>query len=624
MATLTGKIVADFTTSLAAALAVGATSGTLQSATDDDGVALPSGRYFFTIDGSNSSKEHISCSLSGTALTSIKSVSRQGVETSGTVRAHRLGATVTITDFAHILQINNLVNGTTDLDSSDPLKYDGTATISDNNALATKAYVDGVAIAGSPDSSTSVKGIGRVSVAPASAATPIFVGDNDPRVPTQDENDALVGTSGTPSTSNKFVTNDDTAEAATASKVARRKSTGDVTVPTTPTATTDAASKAYVDSGFSITVPLGESFTGATTPQPAFIVNDLWQPFTNSGFIDVGRATTNNERIACKFTPRENVTSTTIYATIAKVGAPADNLTIEIQSDSAGSPSNTPITNGTSNNVAGSGLSTTDSTYQTFTFASAFSLTADTPYWVVFKRTGAADSTNYYLVTGTQSSSDYASFVGKLYTASGAAWTASGMPCFEILPATGGSMSLWQSDANSTPSMTNQFMGFCTTTGSAGVNGTFISSGSVPGFSSLLNFTDYFVSTTKGAISLTAAGQNVGTCISATQIRLKPNKTGIPLDMGTTSATFGAYSTKQAVIKIPFDGFFVTAANGSIDGFSCTTADTSAMSANAKTYYMDIAAGDGDSLVVPVRKGQFLKQTVTTGSLVGSFLIPQF
>lgn len=210
MATLTGKIVADFTTSLAAAMAVGATSGTLQSATDDDGVALPSGRYFFTIDGSNSSKEHISCSLSGTALTSIKSVSRQGVETSGTVRAHRLGATVTITDFAHILQINNLVNGTTDLDSSDPLKYDGTATISDNNALATKAYVDGVAIAGSPDSSTSVKGIGQVSVAPASAATPIFVGDNDPRVPTQDENNALVGTSGTPSTSNKFVTNDDT------------------------------------------------------------------------------------------------------------------------------------------------------------------------------------------------------------------------------------------------------------------------------------------------------------------------------------------------------------------------------------------------------------------------------
>lgn len=73
-----------------------------------------------------------------------------------------------------------------------------------NFQAATKAYADGLAIAGSPDSSTTVKGIGRVSVAPVSAATPIFVGDNDGRVPTQAENDALVGT-GTPSTSNPYV-----------------------------------------------------------------------------------------------------------------------------------------------------------------------------------------------------------------------------------------------------------------------------------------------------------------------------------------------------------------------------------------------------------------------------------
>ena len=45
-----------------------------------------------------------------------------------------------------------------------------------------------------------------MSVAPISS--PILVGDNDPRIPTQDENDAMVGTSGTPSSSNKFVTAD--------------------------------------------------------------------------------------------------------------------------------------------------------------------------------------------------------------------------------------------------------------------------------------------------------------------------------------------------------------------------------------------------------------------------------
>ena len=169
LATLLAKIIADFTTTLSTEIAVGGTSATLQSATDDDGVALPSGRYFFTLDGANSSKEHISCDLSGTSLTNIKTVSRQGAETSGVLRKHRIGATVSITDFAHILQINNLLAGTTDLNSSVPLKYDGTASISNANHLATKAYVDGVAIAGGVDASTTTKGITKMSVAPASA-----------------------------------------------------------------------------------------------------------------------------------------------------------------------------------------------------------------------------------------------------------------------------------------------------------------------------------------------------------------------------------------------------------------------------------------------------------------------
>ncbi len=159
MATQLGKIVADFTSQLATAMAVGATTATLQSATDDDGVALPSGRYFFTIDGDSVRKEHISCSLSGTSLTNIKSVSRQGAETTGTARLHKIGATVTITDFAHIKYINDLLDGTTNLNASEPLEYDATATINADNQLATKAYVDGVAVAGAPNATTTAKGI---------------------------------------------------------------------------------------------------------------------------------------------------------------------------------------------------------------------------------------------------------------------------------------------------------------------------------------------------------------------------------------------------------------------------------------------------------------------------------
>lgn len=55
----------------------------------------------------------------------------------------------------------------------------------------------------------SVYGIGRLATPAANTADPKLVGDNDPRVPTQAENDALVGTSGSPSSSNKYVTNSD-------------------------------------------------------------------------------------------------------------------------------------------------------------------------------------------------------------------------------------------------------------------------------------------------------------------------------------------------------------------------------------------------------------------------------
>lgn len=144
MSTKLGTILADFTTALSTDIAVGGTTATLSSATDDDGVALPSGRYFFTLDGSNSNKEHISCDLVGTALTNIKSLSRQGIETTGVVRKHRIGTSVSLTDFGHIKFINDLISGTTTLNSLSPLGYDGAPSTLSGNQLATVTYVLGV------------------------------------------------------------------------------------------------------------------------------------------------------------------------------------------------------------------------------------------------------------------------------------------------------------------------------------------------------------------------------------------------------------------------------------------------------------------------------------------------
>jgi hypothetical protein len=221
------KTIADFNTTLTSGVAVGATTATLTSATDDDGVVLPTGTYALTIDRKNSSKEFIECTLTGTSLTNVKTLARgTSTGTSGFAKAHRKGAEVIISDFAAIKRITNVLDGTTDLDSGTPLSYDGVASLTPaSNELATVAYVDAVSIAGAADATTSTKGIGRVSVAPVSAATPIFVGDNDPRVPTTGENDALAGTSGTPSSSNKYVTADDVSDAGVTGKVVRLSGT---------------------------------------------------------------------------------------------------------------------------------------------------------------------------------------------------------------------------------------------------------------------------------------------------------------------------------------------------------------------------------------------------------------
>ena len=207
MTQLLTKIIADFSTTLTTKTAIGATTATLTSGLDGDGIQLPTATYGFTIDRNNANKEYFTATLTGANLTAIKTVTRgTGVGTSGLVKTHRKGAEVIISDWVAMKRMLDILDGTTTLDSSTPLGYDGTTTISTANQLATKAYADGLAIAGSPDSSTTVKGIGKLSTAPVSGTNPIFVGDNDTRVPTQGENDALVGESGTtPSSTNKFM-----------------------------------------------------------------------------------------------------------------------------------------------------------------------------------------------------------------------------------------------------------------------------------------------------------------------------------------------------------------------------------------------------------------------------------
>lgn len=140
--------IADVELQLATAISVGSTSFTLSSANDDDGNALPAGLYCFTIDGGTSQKEYLIGQLNSTSVTSVKSVSRQGVETTGAARAHRVGATCVLTNFATLQRVADILRGQVDLDGANPVSYDAEPTLADRKELATVGYVLDTAVGG--------------------------------------------------------------------------------------------------------------------------------------------------------------------------------------------------------------------------------------------------------------------------------------------------------------------------------------------------------------------------------------------------------------------------------------------------------------------------------------------
>lgn len=133
--------IADVELQLAAAVSVGTTTLTLNSANDDDGNALPAGLYCFTIDSGTSNKEYLIGQLNGVNVTSVKSVSRQGVETTGAARAHRVGAPCIVTNFATLQRVADILRGQLSLDGANPIIYDAEPTLADRKEVATVGYV---------------------------------------------------------------------------------------------------------------------------------------------------------------------------------------------------------------------------------------------------------------------------------------------------------------------------------------------------------------------------------------------------------------------------------------------------------------------------------------------------
>lgn len=262
--------VALFETSLANSITSSATSMTLVSATTKEGNTLATGTYAFIIDEGTASEEFVSATCIATACSSMTrglSILNGTSTVASLQKTHRRGASVKITDAPQLLILSRILNG----DETVPniLNYNSHPTFTSDTSIIDKKYVDDTAIAGSPIMSATVQGIAKVSTAPASSTNPVVVGDNDTRVPSQDENNALVGSFGSPSTSNKFLTElDATSTVASSSRLVRYTTTGQITATTTPVETTDATSKSYVDTTVATDRWISSS-SAATTAIPA-------------------------------------------------------------------------------------------------------------------------------------------------------------------------------------------------------------------------------------------------------------------------------------------------------------------------------------------------------------------
>ena len=216
-----------------AGVIVGATSVTFTSLADIYGNVLTMTDFgavgYGTLEPDTTNEEAFTftavvANANGTyTVTGVKTVLAKSpyTETSGLVRAHAGGAKAVITDNVAFWNTFGNKNNTGTWNAVQTFATGSTPIITDAPVSATEAankgYVDGVAIAGGSNASSTVKGISKLSLDPVAPTNPIAVGDNDTRVPTVNTSTvtagmvaALAGTSGTPAVGNKYVTDADT------------------------------------------------------------------------------------------------------------------------------------------------------------------------------------------------------------------------------------------------------------------------------------------------------------------------------------------------------------------------------------------------------------------------------
>ena len=170
---------------------------------------------------------------------------------------------------------------------------------------------------------------------------------------------------------------------------------------------TGGRAREYVGKGL-ITVAGGltEHLRYLLTTDPAHILlkqafgaafGHIYRNLLRESWVSLRLAAADNQELALSVTPATTGSAgVQVRLRLRRVGNPSGNLTVELQTDTAGDPSGTPVANGTSAAVSAASI-TADSGGQdvTFTFATSPTLTASTAYHAVLKGTYTASATDY-------------------------------------------------------------------------------------------------------------------------------------------------------------------------------------------------------------------------------------
>lgn len=417
------RISAKFETTLAIKVDIGDEGGTLTSVTDSEGNALPNGTYGFTIDEGNSDFEYIECTITGTAITNVKSYSVTNLtETTGFTKSHRAGAEVKITDYTILGKLTGIFRGTVGMDASTPIFYESSPTLSNPYNLATVEYVLSVVTGGSVTFNSNI--IAGVAGEAISSGDWVYFKESDGLWYITDANleetciNVKLGkalgdaTTGNAIASGVFIGGLET----TGTYVAGTK----YYLSNTAGATSTSAGENEVllgigdDNGDLVFLNLydPEAVTkkekdalqgtqGTPNTDNKFVTADnvsfaevSQSQTTDNISIEVGQsdATTNKVKIAQSFNPTRSKIRGIKLKTTEFTGTPTGTITVSIQEDASGEPSGTDLVSKTNSYILAD-----ENQEVYFKFASEYSIDTSNgdPYWIVVT-SSTSDNSNLY------------------------------------------------------------------------------------------------------------------------------------------------------------------------------------------------------------------------------------